>query len=112
MSELRLDWTNRGQAYEVDLGDVVRVSLLQNGTTGYFWSRVPVPDDLFEEIVGESGEGAPPRDPPAILGSGTMRELAFRARRPGTRNLGLRYSRGVESPDDVDYEVEIKVRGQ
>lgn len=114
MSELLLDWTDRGATREVSVGDLVRVSLLQNGTTGYFWSAMPTQgDDPLEQIDGERGSGGEsPAEPPSVLGTGIMREMVFRGRRPGTRPLVLRYWRGVEADDDVIYEVTVNVRDQ
>jgi predicted secreted protein len=109
MSDLKLDWTDRGSTYEVRVGDLIRVSLLEQGTTGYFWSPVRRPDDPLE-IVEEYGPSDRRDDlPPEVLGTGSMREITFRGRLPGTSNLVIRYTRGVDTDTDITYQVRIKV---
>jgi predicted secreted protein len=112
MSELQLDWTDRGQTFEVGVGDLVRVSLWENGTTGFYWSPVTVHDDPLEEVDG--GHIGPSIsaevEQPPVLGSSSLREMTFRGCRPGTRDLVIRYWRGVEAPEDVIYQVTVKVR--
>jgi predicted secreted protein len=112
MSELQLDWTHRGQTYEVGVGDLVRVSLWGNATTGFYWSPMLAPDDSLEEV--DASQLGPPSgteaELPTVLGSSSLQEMTFRGRRPGTQDLVIRYWRGVEAPEDIIYQVTIKVR--
>lgn len=112
MSVLSLDWTHRGQTFQLGVGDLVRVSLWGNGTTGFQWSAMPMPDGPLEEVetalIGAL-HGAE-MDPPRVHGSGSLRELTFRGTRPGEAKLMIRYWRGVEAPEDVIYQVTINVR--
>jgi len=113
MGELRLNWTDRGQTFEVSVGDLVRVSLWGNPTTGFYWSPVPAPEDPLEQIDIDQLAPSINAETQArtVLGTGSIQEMTFRGRRPGTRDLMIRYWRGVEAPEDVIYQVVIKVRG-
>src|SRR5215472_13060701 len=112
MSQLRLDWTNRGETFQVHVGDLVQVSLWGNATTGFFWSPVPTGADAPLEQADDRQLG--PQDsadtePPITLGAGSAQEMAFRARRLGTEDLTIRYWRGTEAPEDIIYQVTIEV---
>lgn len=109
MSDLNLDWTDRDSTYEVRVGDLIHVSLLEHGTTGYFWSPVRRPDDPLEIVEENEPRNRTDDSPPEVLGTGSMREITFRSRRPGTSELVIRYTRGVDAATDLTYQVRIKV---
>ena len=111
MSELRLAWGDRDQTFQVHVGDMVHVSLWGNGTTGFFWSPAPVAGGALEYVDRESAAGTDAETGPlAVLGSGGERDLTFRAHKIGRHELSIRYSRGLEDPDDIVYQVTIDVR--
>ncbi|SDS83685.1 Chagasin family peptidase inhibitor I42 [Friedmanniella luteola] len=112
MSELRLAWAQRGQHFEVKPGDLVRVALWGNGTTGFSWSPALPPGSVLEEVTESQLAAQDPAGsgPPRVLGSGSLTEYTFRATRPGKADLVLRYWRGVEAAEDVIYQTVITVR--
>jgi predicted secreted protein len=112
MNQLRLDWADRGKMFQVHVGDLIRVSLWGNATTGFFWSPVPTGADAALEQVDDRQTGPPDSldtEPPIVLGAGSTHQMAFQARRPGTEDLTIRYWRGTEAPEDVIYQVTIEV---
>jgi len=114
LSELQLDWTHRGQRFQVEVGDLIRVALWSNATTGFYWSPVLNNDDVLEEADDAELKHevvSVELETPTVLGSGALRQMGFWGRRPGIQDLVLRCWRGIPSAADIEWRATIEVRG-
>jgi len=107
---ITLDRSDFGSIQTLDVGDLLRIQLTGNATTGHEWVRV--------EPVSFAGS------PLEVVGEGDYRTLEcqlvgvpgefifrYRAMRPGTVVLGFEYRRDWELEELIDtYSVTVWVR--
>jgi inhibitor of cysteine peptidase len=96
-----LNERDRDRTVEVPRGGVLDVRLQENPTTGYSWS-VEAANSL--EQVGDSFEAGG-----ATIGATGVRVLQFRATRPGSHELRLKYWREWEGEDSVANRFGINI---
>jgi inhibitor of cysteine peptidase len=89
---IRLTASDAGSTVNMRLGATLEISLEGNPTTGYTWE--PAPD--AQELLVQQGE-AQFRADSALLGSGGLVTLRFKAAQQGAAELRLIYHRTFES---------------
>ena len=87
----RLTAADAGSTVSMRVGETLEISLEGNPTTGYTWELAP--DD--QGLLVRQGE-AEFKAESALLGSGGLVTLRFKALRPGTTELKLIYQRTFE----------------
>ena len=107
--EVRVDDRNQGQQIEVEIGQILVVSLVSNPTTGYSW-QVSENDETILAPQGEVNYQADPQSE-GLVGSGGTETFRFKAEKSGRVNLELIYHRPWEQ--DVDplqvYTIDVVV---
>jgi len=86
MTEFCLGEADAGRELTLRAGDLVRVELKENPTTGYLWSPTPETAGAFEIVSDQRVLGGAP-------GAASLRVFVFRVRTPGELRLELVLSR-------------------
>jgi inhibitor of cysteine peptidase len=87
---IAVDDSSNGHEVVLHAGEVLKISLSQNASTGYSWT-VHVKPEILRESQGESPD--PPKGPP---GSPGVRHFYFEALGQGSGELELEYRRSWE----------------
>lgn len=95
MAEVNVTTAQNGRTVGVKVGDVIRLELPENATTGYRWDLDSVDRARLEVESGGS------RDYGSRVGSGGIATWALRARAPGRTVLGLKQWRHWEGERSV-----------
>ena len=82
---LSLVETDNDRTVDVQLGDLVRVTLPENATTGYRWTVDHCDEELIEAL------GSEPRYPAKAVGSGGPHLVHVPARLPPPRTTSPRW---------------------
>jgi inhibitor of cysteine peptidase len=80
---------------DVRVGDVVRINLPENATTGYRWTIDRYDEDIIEAL------GSEPRYPGNAVGSGGEIAFNFKARKAGTGEIALKHWRHWEGDRSI-----------
>ncbi|HPE68415.1 MAG TPA: protease inhibitor I42 family protein [Thermotogota bacterium] len=79
-------------------GDVLRIEIESNATTGYEWELVSEVDERFLKL--ESNDYFPPNS--QLMGAGGWQHLVFSAMDPGVTSVQLEYRRPWDPADTVE----------
>jgi inhibitor of cysteine peptidase len=90
----KLTESDNGKTIKVKMGEVVRILLKGNPTTGYSW-RTGKLDGKSIEQKGEAKYTTNPH-PRGMVGVGGMFVFTFKAAKPGTTEVNLEYARPWE----------------
>lgn len=100
-----LDERNSGDTIHVLPGEIIRVRLRSNPSTGFSWELGPLEDGFFE--VENKFEADPHREGEA--GYGGCDIWTFRAERPGETDISLTYERPWEDSRPADKMFKLHV---
>lgn len=107
--ELAIDYSQSGEEIEAAPGDVVRLTLDSNATTGFQWQLVGNTNEAAvtlldnQYVAPEESEGEP------LLGAGGREEWAFKAASEGKSELRLEYSQPWEGGTKADKTFTLTV---
>jgi inhibitor of cysteine peptidase len=101
---IAVDESSNGHQVVLHEGQVLKVSLNENATTGFRWTVHAKPEVLRESEATEAPTGPP--------GSGGVRHFYFEALHPGSGEIELEYRRSWEqTPRPArSFKLRIKVR--
>jgi len=104
-----LTQADNGKTIHVHTGDLVALSLYENGTTGYTWA-LKQPDATILALQS-SMFNAPPHSN-HLVGVGGTRVFTFLAKKSGTVHLQLKYWRSFVGDSSIAerYNVMVKVQ--
>ena len=95
-SEVRLDMADNGGQIEVEVDQILVISLESNPTTGFGWQILEIEDPILQSM----GEAEfQPSESNEVVGAGGTETFRFKAIRTGQTKLTLVYRRPWE--DDV-----------
>jgi len=100
MLPVSIDQADDGSVQAIEVGDVIRIELAGNISTGYQWIRV-APVSLVDTPLESIEEGTYEQDDPDVCGGPGTFTFAYRAVTSGTVELGYDYARPWE-PDPID----------
>ena len=87
---IAVDDSSNGREVILHIGQVLKISLNENASTGYRWT-VPVKPEILRESEGETTDA--PKGPPGKAG---VRHFYFEAVRLGSGELEMEYRRNWE----------------
>ena len=109
--EVSLSAKDRGGQVEVDVGQVLVLTLESNPTTGYSWQVVEAEDSVLRQ-TGEAEFKETSEQDPAPLGAGGVEIFRFEAVGAGETRLELVYHRpweeGVEPLETFSVRVVVR----
>ncbi|MFQ5343383.1 MAG: protease inhibitor I42 family protein [Anaerolineae bacterium] len=107
-SDVKIDETANGTAFNLKAGQKLIVTLKSNPTTGYDWQV----DEVDESVVKLVTQEFKPASDPDRLGAPGQTEFQFQAAGAGTTSLRLIYVRsweeGVEPQDTFQVRITIQ----
>lgn len=95
-----------GRSVDLHVGETVEVSLPENATTGYRWAIDRLDPDIVEANEAKS------RYPSSQTGSAGRVTFAFKATRPGSGEVVLKYWRHFEGDSSVTKRFRIKLNAK
>jgi inhibitor of cysteine peptidase len=109
--DVNLSAKDRGGQVEVDVGQVLVLTLESNPTTGYSWQVVEAGDSVLRQTGEPEFKAASELDPP-LLGAGGVEVFRFEAVGAGETRLELVYQRpweeGVEPLETFSVQVVVR----
>ncbi len=99
--EFELTANDNGKHIEVHTGDIIRITLASNITTGYDWENADKVDQDILKLDKNNYVSDP--NPEELDGVGGKTVIVYRALKPGKAKIGLAYMQGWE-PDADDNE--------
>ncbi len=108
-SELAVDYSQSGKQVEATVGDVVKITLDSNVTTGYQWQLMSNSDEsvvslLDHQYVEPSAGGGEP-----LVGAGGSEEWRFKAEASGASKLHLVYGKPWEGAAKADKTFDLTI---
>ena len=91
---------------DVRVGDVVRITLPENATTGYRWTIDRCDEDIIEAL------GSEPRYPAGAVGSGGEIAFNFKAKKVGAGEIALKHWRHWEGDRSVIARFRVRLNVQ
>ncbi len=110
--EIAVDGSQSGQQIEVAKGDVIKVTLDSNVTTGFQWSLVSNSDESVVSLIDHEYIAPPTTQGEPVVGAGGSEEWRFSASTQGTSRLQMEYSRPWEEtiPPAQTFDLTIVVK--
>jgi inhibitor of cysteine peptidase len=106
LTMLPLVETDNDRTVEVRLGDVVRITLPENASTGYRWTIDRYDEDIIEAL------GSEPRYPAGDVGSGGEIAFNFKAKKAGSGEIALKHWRHWEGDRSVIGRFRVRLNVQ
>ena len=104
--EIALSENDSGKTIEVHTGDVIRITLESNITTGYSWENA---DKVDKDILAlDSDDYVSDPNPEEMDGVGGNTVIVYRALKPGKTKVDLVYSQSWE-PSEFDQRFNVTV---
>ena len=106
---LSLVETDNDRTVDVRVGDVVRITLPENASTGYRWAIDRYDEDIVEAL------GSEPRYPAGTagtVGSGGEIAFTFKAKKAGTGEIALKHWRHWEGDRSVTGRFRVRLNVQ
>ena len=104
--EINLSENDSGKNIEVHTGDVIRIVLESNITTGYSWDNA---DKVDKDILAlDSDDDVSDPNPEEMDGVGGNTVIVYRALKPGKTKVDLVYSQSWE-PSEFDQRFSVTV---
>lgn len=100
--------TAKGKTIKLAKGDVLRVKLAENASTGYGWRRAVKPSSVLSDKGSRYVQ--PPQKDPQIVGQPGLRYFRFGAAKRGTTSFTLGLyppGRGTKAAEKVKLKVEV-----
>jgi inhibitor of cysteine peptidase len=103
---LVLSQTDNDRTVSVRVGDVVRISLPENASTGYRWTIERYDDEFLEALPAEAGYTS------NSIGSGGDIAFMFCTRKAGTGQLVLKHWRHWEGDASITKRFRLQLQIQ
>ena len=103
---LVLSQTDNDRTVSVRVGDMVRISLPENASTGYRWTIERYDDEFLEALPAEAGYTS------KSIGSGGAIAFMFCTRKAGTGKLVLKHWRHWEGDESVTKRFRLQLQIQ
>jgi inhibitor of cysteine peptidase len=103
---LSLVETDNDRTVDVRVGDVVRITLPENASTGYRWTIDRYDEDIVEAL------GSEPRYQSSAVGSGGEIAFTFKAKKAGTGEIALKHWRHWEGDRSVIGRFRVRLNVQ
>jgi inhibitor of cysteine peptidase len=103
---LSLVETDNDRTVDVRVGDVVRITLPENASTGYRWTIDRYDEDIVEAL------GSEPRYQSSAVGSGGEIAVTFKAKKAGTGEIALKHWRHWEGDRSVIGRFRVRLNAQ
>lgn len=84
---VELSEADNGRVLAAQVGDLLRIRLAENASTGYRWDLESASSDVLEALESDVAY------PPSVVGASGTVTFSFRARQPGQGELRLRHWR-------------------
>ncbi|HWP97643.1 MAG TPA: protease inhibitor I42 family protein [Syntrophomonadaceae bacterium] len=98
-----------GQQVLLKAGQLLKIALDSNPTTGYKWTIQKLPDSSFIHV--QEVRYLPSQADLPLMGGGGRQYWTLKAVAPGRTSIQLRYSRSWESvPALRTYQLDIEIR--
>jgi inhibitor of cysteine peptidase len=97
---------DNGRSVDLRVGETVEITLPENATTGYRWAI-----DRLDPGIVEASESKP-RYPSGQVGSAGQETFAFKATKPGSGEVRLKYWRHFEGDASVTKRFRIRLNGK
>jgi inhibitor of cysteine peptidase len=108
--EVRLDASSDGDRIELDLGQVLVITLDSNPSTGFRWEVVEIDGAVLRQVGEAQFESSDRQDPPPP-GTGGWETFRFEAVGAGETGLELVYRRPWEDVEPLTtFSVQVSVR--
>lgn len=91
---------------DVCVGESVRVTLPENATSGYRWAI----DRLDRDVVEEAG--SEPHYAGGAIGSAGQMAFDFRAKKPGSGEVALKYWRHFEGDSSIVKRFRVRLNAK
>ena len=107
--EFKLAKKDNGSTIEVHTGDIIRITLKSNITTGYGWENA---DKVDKDILAlDKNDYVSDPNPEELDGVGGNTVIVYRAMKPGRAKIELTYMRPWEDASEFDekYTVTVEV---
>ena len=107
--EFELTGKDNGKKIEAHTGDIIRITLKSNITTGYGWENA---DKVDKDILAlEKNDYVSDPNPEELDGVGGNTVIVYRALKPGRAKIDLTYMRPWETASEFDekYSVTVEV---
>jgi inhibitor of cysteine peptidase len=106
LTMLSLIETDNDRTVEVRLGDVVRITLPENASTGFRWTIDRYDEDIIEAL------GSEPRYTAGDVGSGGEILFTFKAKKAGRGEIALKHWRHWEGDRSVIGRFRVRLNVQ
>ena len=103
---LSLVETDNDRTVDVRLGDVVRITLPENASTGFRWTIDRYDEDIIEAL------GSEPRYTAGDVGSGGEIAFTFKAKKAGRGKIALKHWRHWEGDRSVIGRFRVRLNVQ
>ncbi|MDA8138203.1 MAG: protease inhibitor I42 family protein [Desulfobacteraceae bacterium] len=100
---------DNGRSIEMNLADLIQITLPSNITTGYRWENLPIDGSIFVQ----QGEAVYAEDPSCAgrAGCGGTQSFCFKVDKRGTGKIKLIYRRSWEKGQGAkQFEISVTVR--
>jgi inhibitor of cysteine peptidase len=104
--DIRVGEESNGTELSLKVGQVVRLSLPENRTTGYRW-KIERDGSPFCSMTGDTY--IPPEDAASHVGAGGTHEWRFRADTAGATSIDMELLRGWESKAAKRFSLRLRV---
>ncbi len=105
--EVKLTGKDNGRSIEVHTGDIIRITLESNITTGYSWEHAGKVDTDILKLDKDDYVSDP--NPEELDGVGGRTVIVYRALKPGKAKIDLTYMRPWETASEFDEKYSVKV---
>ena len=98
--------TDNDRTIDIPVGEIVRISLPENATTGYRWAIDRVHDEGIEAV------GSEPHYAENAIGSGGDVAFTFKVKKSGTGEIVLKYWRHFEGDRSVLKRFRVRLNAR
>ncbi len=107
--ELAVDYSQSGKQVEATVGDVIKITLDSNATTGYAWQLKSNSDESVVGLLDHQYVEPPAGGGEPLVGAGGSEEWRFRAEASGTSKLHLEYGQPWEGGAKADKAFDLTI---
>ena len=106
MSDINISKSDNGRVLTLKIGQTLRLSLAENPTTGYRWSKMTGLDTQVLQLKSDDFQ----LPSSAAIGGGGVRVFTFQAQKVGQVKLQLKNMREWESEQSAIEQFEVTVQ--
>lgn len=105
LTEINLTQSDNGKSIQIGLGEIVRISLDENPSTGFRWALEQGDDEVLELLTSDYIQASAPR-----VGVGGKRVWRFAGKKSGDVRLVLVYRRAWEEEISTVERLQVTIR--